>query len=229
MKEIMESNKTTKEKMFLVIVIYTAVFYAAWAFIELVVYPSLLRIINNAETSEIIKEVLIKNVLWTIPAILLIKKYKANIRISLKEMFASKVNWFKLMPVFMVFAVCILGQKYLLTGTIDLNEGVSFAGSIPYLFAGITEEIVFRGWLLNAMACNRKAYLPVMINAIMFLMIHFPIWIQSGIFVDVFTSLGVISIIGLSIILSVFYLRSRNIFVPIVLHSFWDLLLYFVG
>ena len=229
MKEIMGNNTTTKEKMFFVIVIYTAIFYAAWALIELAVYPSLLRIINNVETAEIIKEVLIKNVLWTIPAVLLIKKYEASIRISLKEMFTSKVNWLKFMPLFMVFAVYILGQKYLYSGTIGLNEGVSIAGSIPYLFAGITEEIVFRGWLLNAMACNRKAYLPVMINAIMFLLIHFPIWIQSGLFVNVFTSLGFISIIGLSIIFSVCFLRSRNILVPIVLHSFWDLLLYFVG
>ena len=78
------------------IVIYTVIFYFVWALIELVVYPALTPI-ATAETAEIIKEVLIKNVLWTIPALLLIKKYEANIKISLKEMFTSKVNWFKMM------------------------------------------------------------------------------------------------------------------------------------
>lgn len=210
------------------IVIYTVIFYLVWALVEQVVFPALTPI-TNAETAEIIKAVLIKNVLWTIPALLLIKKYEANIKISLKEMFTSKVNWFKFMPVFMVFAVYILGQKYLYSGTIGLNEGVSFAGIIPYLFAGLTEEVVFRGWLLNDMTFNRKEYLTVVINAIMFLLIHFPVWIRTGIFVYAFTSFGVVIIITLSIIFSLCFLRSRNILMPIVLHSFWDVLLYLMG
>ena len=228
-KKIMGKNKTTQTEMFFVIAIYAVIFYAAWALVELVVHPALVKIINSEVTTDIIKEILIKNVLWTLTAILLIKKYKANVRISLEEMFTTKVNWLKFLPVFILFAVYVVGQKYLFTGSIAINEGVNLAEIIMYLFVGLTEEMVFRGWLLNAMSFNRKAVVPVMINAVMFLLIHFPIWIQSGILVSVFTSFGFISILVLSVIFSMSFLRSRSILVPILLHAFWDILLYVVG
>lgn len=229
MKKIMGKNKTTQSEMFFVIAIYAVFFYAAWALVELVVHPALVKSINSEVTTDIIKEILIKNVLWTLPAILLIKKYKTNVRISLEEMFTTKVNWLKFLPVFILFAAYVVGQKYLFTGSIAINEGVNLAEIIMYLFVGLTEEMVFRGWLLNAMAFNRKVFVPVLINAIMFLLIHFPIWIQSGILVSVFTSFGFISILVLSIIFSASFLRSKSILVPILLHAFWDILLYVVG
>ena len=132
----MGNNKTTKTNMFLVITVYTVIFYAAWALVEIVVNPALVRTTNSEDTAEFIREILIKNVIWTIPAILLVKRYKENVRIPLKEMFTTKVKWLKYVPLCIVFTVYILGQKYLLLGNIALNKGVSFAGIILYLFVG---------------------------------------------------------------------------------------------
>ena len=71
--------------------------------------------------------------------------------------------------------------------------------------------MVFRGWLLNITVSEKRKWLPIMINAVMFLLIHFPIWIKSGVFIDSFTSLN--------------FLCSKSIWIPITLHMYWDLLM----
>ncbi len=56
-KKIMGENKTTQSEMFFVIAIYAVIFYAAWALVELVVHPALVKIINSEVTTDIIKEI----------------------------------------------------------------------------------------------------------------------------------------------------------------------------
>ena len=93
------------------------------------------------------------------------------------------------------------------------------------LFVGLTEEMVFRGWLLNAFAGKERKQLPMLILiSVMFMLIHIPIWITQGILVSVFTSLGFIMIIVLGMIFGSVFLKSRNILIPIALHMYWDLL-----
>ena len=96
---------------------------------------------------------------------------------------------------------------------------------IDVLFVGITEEMVFRGWLLNITVTENRKWLPIIINAVMFLLIHFPIWIASGIFIDDFTSLNFLCVPALSIIFSWSFIKSKNIWIPITLHMYWDLLM----
>ncbi|MBD5525801.1 MAG: CPBP family intramembrane metalloprotease [Lachnospiraceae bacterium] len=97
---------------------------------------------------------------------------------------------------------------------------------IIVLFVGLTEEMVFRGWLLNVTICENRKWFYIIINAAMFLTIHFPIWIYSGNFIGYFTSLQFIEVMVLSAIFSTTFIKSRSIFVPIILHMYYDLLVF---
>ena len=55
-----------------------------------------------------IKEGLLKILLWLIPVLWLIRRYKAHLYISLKDMFAQKVNWLKQLPIFALFTIYIV-------------------------------------------------------------------------------------------------------------------------
>ena len=92
------------------------------------------------------------------------------------------------------------------------------------LFVGITEEMVFRGWLLNVTISEERKWLPI-INAIMFMFIYFPIWIVSGKFISSFVNLDFMIVPILSIIFSWTFIKSKNIWIPITLHMYWDLLI----
>ena len=73
---------------------------------------------------------------------------------------------------------------------------------------------------------DKKKYFAVFINSLMFLAIHFPVWIQSGTFISVFTSGGFITVLLLSCIFSFAFIKTKSIWISVFLHFWWDLLLF---
>jgi len=94
---------------------------------------------------------------------------------------------------------------------------------IIVLFVGITEESVFRGWLLNATLERWGRWPALIVNSLLFLAIHFPKWIVSGEFVYAFTSFGFAEVIALSLLFGWSFVRTRNLLLPIALHMVYDL------
>ena len=208
------------------LVLYIIIFYGLWASSELSVFDKLSSIITNEVLFQFIRSALVKNLLWTFPALVLIHRFKSDMYVTLKEMFSIKVNWLKYLPIFILFTVYLLGGALLQKGRLEISSSFGFDEVIILLFVGITEELVFRGWLLNATISKDKELRYIIINALMFLAIHFPIWISEGVFISNFTSLGFLSILALSVIFSHTFIKSKNILIPIALHTYWDLLVF---
>lgn len=136
------------------------------------------------------------------------------------------VNCLKYLPIFAIFTVRILAGSILQNGRLEIADSFGVNEVIPVLFVGLTEETVFRGLLLNATISNDNKRGCILINAIMFLAIHFPNWIHKGIFLSSFISFDSLGIIALSVVFSHAFIKSKNIFVPIVLHMYRDLLIF---
>ncbi len=207
------------------VVLYTILFFALWTVCELYLSPFLDKSIPSAVLLRLIKDGLIKNLLWTIPALLLIRYRKNDVYISLKEMFTKKVAWRNYLPIFLFFTAYLLVGAAIQNGKIEFVRPVNVAGLVSVMFVGITEELVFRGYLLNVTLGEQRKWFPVILNSILFLFIHFPIWISTGVFLENFANLGFLCVLGLSIIFSWSFIKSRNILVPICLHTYWDLLM----
>lgn len=216
----------TKEKKKTVIIIYIIIFYSIWTGFELIAKDFLDSAIVNVNLCQFVKSGIIKNIVWTFPAIMLVKHYKNDVSISLKEMFNIRCNWIIFLPFFALFTIYLLVGAFLLNGEIAIVDEFGIDKIIIVLFVGLTEEMVFRGWILNATIQEDKKWKSIIINAIMFLVIHFPIWIHDGIFISSFTGFGFLSILVLSIIFSWTFIKSRNILIPIILHMYWDLLMF---
>lgn len=209
----------------IILIIYTIVFYALWAVWEWIGKAMTDRVFTNEIVCQFVKSGIVKNLVWTIPAVILISHFKDEMHITLKEMFTSKVNWLKYLPIFILFTVYLFAGA-IMQGEIAVAEGFGIDKLIIVLFVGLTEEIVFRGWLLNATVSDSRKCIPILVNAVMFLAIHFPLWIRSGIFVSAFVQWGFLEVLILSIIFSWVFIKSRNILVPIALHMYWDLLVF---
>jgi membrane protease YdiL (CAAX protease family) len=167
----------------------------------------------------------LKVFIWTVPCIYLISKYKDNMSVSLEEMFKNRVNWLRYTPIFLIFAVYVICGGFIEFGKIAINEDFSPVLLVSIIFVGITEEMVFRGWILNATLKIMSCKYAVLLNAFLFLVIHFPIWIHNGIFVNTILSGNFLSILLLSVVFSATFIKSKNLFVPIALHMFWDLII----
>ncbi len=176
-----------------------------------------------------VKEGALKILIWLMPAILLIRAYRLQLYVTLNQMFRTKVNWFKLLPIFLLFTLyLIVGVYDIFDGTISIVPGFVWSQLLWVLFVGITEEMVFRGWLLNATikdASKGKQWAMVAINSLLFLGIHVPIWIFTNQIDIVFSSFSFLSVIVLSFIFSWTFIKTKSIVPAIILHMYWDLLI----
>ena len=206
------------------VIVYTIIFFAVWTVYGLFIASHLDGHFSE-EVTLLLKEMTIKSAVWGIPALLLIKRNSESLNVKWGEMFSLKRGWGTFLPVFIIFTLYITVSA-LISGSghlvIKANIPISFLG---YLFVGFNEELVFRGWLLNTSAKDEKDYKVMGVNALLFTMIHFPRWIEQGIFKANMLSFAWLTIPILSIVFSVTFLKSRNIVIPALLHCWWDFLL----
>jgi len=219
---------TTKRSLTAVkIVIYCIIFFAVWTVQELIVRPMFLDTLNSP-IAEFLGQA-IKLLVWTLPAIILIKHFQDDMQINLKEMFATKPNWLKAVPFFAILAIPLI-QALILGGGLLVNpEFVPTHLIEAVIFAGITEEIVFRGFLLNTFLKRMKMWQAIVTDAILFVLIHYPIWIYRGFGIGDFL-IPSLTVAALSAIFALSFIKTKNIFIPMVIHMLWNLLvitLYF--
>ena len=102
---------------------------------------------------------------------------------------------------------------------------IIFEGIIYYIGVSIIEELYVRGLFLNILEIffgNRqnKTQLAIVISSVVFGLGHIPGMVGMGIFVIVFK---VISTIGMGLYFGMIYKKTKNLWVPIVMHAFIDI------
>lgn len=220
-------KNTRKSKLLLtVLIVYTVIFYGVWTAWEFWAKPFISVSVENEYISQLIKSGVVKNLVWTLPALLLADHFKNEMYVGVKEMFTTKVNILRYLPIYLAFTVYLFCGAFLQKGRLAVSETFGLGKLITVLFVGITEESVFRGWLLNSMVGEKKKWVPVLVTSAMFLMIHFPVWIHDGFFIENFRSFGFLSPLAVGIICGWTFIKSKNILIPITLHMYWDLMIF---
>ena len=203
---------------------YLLVFFAAWSVYASTVYPVLLDSLEYVVVE--FADSAIKLLIWTLPAVLLIRRYQDDMYIGLSEMLTTKPGWFISFSALLLSVLVPLIEALVLHGEIRILPDFTPETLISVVvFIGITEEVVFRGFLLNALLKRMKLWPAVMINAALFALIHCPGYINreldfTTIFIDSITVL-----IPLSMFFAFSFIKTKNIIVPIILHMIWNLLM----
>lgn len=201
------------------LIIYAMILYGLWSLLELYLKTQI-------GIDEFTKEVYIKLVFWLLPAIVIHFRFSDNMFIKKEEMYLLRKNFWIFVPIMLLFTIYIFISEYLTNGKITISESFGINTVVEVLSIAIGEEMVFRGLFLNAILNDKKKYLAVFINSLMFLIIHFPAWIQGDIFISVFTSGGFITVLLVSCIFSFVFIKTKSIWTAIFLHFWWDLLLF---
>ncbi len=124
--------------IFKVLVIFYIIFYAIWAFYEIIFCSFLANSIDNKLVLHIVKDAFIKNLVWTVPAFILIYCYEKDMFVSLKEMYNVKVCLIKIWP-FLLLMLLYLLLPNILSGSFDINKDFNLVDSSYVLFVGLTE------------------------------------------------------------------------------------------
>ena len=215
----------------LTIVVYLIIFFIIWSIRELVVQPVFLTPLG-AFPSEIIGGI-IKLTVWTLPAILLIRHFQDDMWTNLKEMFTTKIQWSR--DYYFLIAIVALpivraAQAWHLYGEFGIHPDfvpIRLLGGV--VFVGITEEIVFRGFLLNAFLKKMKTHYAVALDAVLFTLIHYPIWIYRGFAVSELLPTSIFVVV-ISVCFAYSFIKTKNILIPMALHMVWNLSIFlFLG
>lgn len=208
-----------------IVIIYCAFFYGIWTLVEWYIKPAISISIDNEYLAQLIESGIIKNIVWTVPAWILLCHFDQFAYVKHKQLFKIQgiVSILKYSPIFLGFVLYNIAIDFISHGSVAMSDSFKLTQLIIVLFVGITEEMVFRGWLLNITLKRKGQWTAILINASMFLLIHFPRWIYGGIFISSFINFGFVSVFALSIIFSLSFIKSRNLFIPIALHMCWDL------
>lgn len=211
--------KTNSTKLRMVLIIYTGFLYGFWSLLEL-------SLKNSMGISEFTKEVWLKFLIWLLPSLLIYLRFSSFMFSGEKEFFSLNRKCWICIPLLLFFTVYIIGGEYLENGMLSISPSFGVSTVVEVISIAAGEEMVFRGLFLNAALQKQNRYLAVFINALMFLAIHFPAWIQSGTFVFVFSGGGFISILLLSCIFSFAFIKTKSILPAAILHFWWDLLMF---
>ena len=203
----------------IVLVMYTIILYSFWSLLELYLKTKI-------GIDEFTKEVYIKCVVWLVPAILIHFNFSNDMFIKKEEMYLLNKKCWIAVPMMLLLAIYIIINEYLVNGKLEINESFGINTVVEVLSIAVGEEMVFRGLFLSAILRDKKKYLAVFINSLLFLAIHFPVWIQSGTFISAFTSGGFITVLLLSCIFSFAFIKTKSIWTAVFLHFGWDFLLF---
>ncbi len=214
-----------KDKKFNTIyILYCLGIFVVWGIMEIIIMPY----IECYKFSDIIKEVLIKTFVWFVPAVILQRCFNKFMFVKKDSIFSFKVIWTEFIIVLFIFTLFHLVSSLVQNGGISISNSFRMSDIIIACSVGISEEMVFRGWLLNAVLNDKNKYIAVIINSLLFIAIHFPVWVREGVFINYITSGAFLQIMVLSIIFSLAFIRNRNIIIPMILHSYWDLLCFMI-
>ncbi|SES18897.1 hypothetical protein SAMN04487944_12287 [Gracilibacillus ureilyticus] len=197
-------------------------FYLLWCLRELwlVHYLDQLDPVTEAITSAIIKITI-----WIIPVFLIVKMLENRDPLSylgLRHNITKGLKWAG-------WTSAVLISFYVILNLIILNNPVNFKLGISdwlntILLVGITEEIVFRGFLLKKLMHSCRFWLANTITALLFASIHFPIWFYKGLFEFPYIISPIMNAFVLGLIFGFIYKKSNSLWSVIIIHSLYNLL-----
>ncbi|MBQ8928191.1 MAG: CPBP family intramembrane metalloprotease [Oscillospiraceae bacterium] len=214
--------KVLSKPLVTALIVFLVLFYAAWTAVECLLCPMLaVRLGEDPVPMYLVRDLVLKNLLWTLPAFLLIGRFDKTLTIRRREMLTHPVRVGETIALFAAFLGYILLTAWRAGGGLHVY-GEHLPECLAFITVGLTEEAVFRGWILNALLPLGK-WQALAVSSVLFLFIHFPIWIMHGTFVSAFTGLGFLTILALGFLFGLVFLRWRNLWIPIAMHMLWDI------
>jgi uncharacterized protein len=214
--------------------LYFGFFYLAWL-IRATVFYSAVDLSIPDETQRLVFSNLVKFLLWVVPeALYIIYHERQNPLKALKV--TSPLDWRGLaigLTVSVFYFVIVFTCEKLFSGRtlsplLQVSAGVWLATFAQVFFSPVSEEILFRGFVLPQLNERFAFWQANALQAILFTAMHWPNWLwvngfQTGILA---TSVGIFL---LGLFLGWLLRRTNSIWPPVMVHIINNFLAAFLG
>jgi len=181
-----------------------------WYIISLVVYGILLYVFEEVAILSTFYKILL---LFPIALVLLKRCSWGSIGFKKPE---KPINW--VIPFIIgVPLIAILSRIYIYNQSINAIE-LTYPFFLAVLIAPITEEIFFRGFLLERFSKKLSEEIAIVIVALLFMIVHIP-----KLAIGVYDPVNMIFVFVLGYLYGVSYLFGGSLIYPIVFHALWNL------
>lgn len=222
-------DSKNKKYIIKVLIPYLIVFYFFWSvytiflepFIEKGPYLLNLLLVN-----------FVKLCFWTVPALVVLKYVFREKPLSYIKLSKDKLRGFAYGSLYgVVIVIYISVTRFLFSGEFNFNPffGLeSWIGGV--LLIGFTEEIVFRGFLLQKFEEIMDSKYANLLTAVLFLLIHFPKWyMQGNLFVAEFMVNSVLFMLLFSVLMVVLLKKTNSLWTCILIHSANNFAMFALG
>lgn len=172
----------------------------------------------------------LKAIIWLGFGFFFLHRYKQELPVNPKKMFTQSLNARLLLS--MGGLICfyqVLGMFVRHRG-FHINPDFHPSDIITmFLVVGIAEELVFRGFFMNALSKHVGEENANMLSALFFVVIHFPKYINDGTFFSVQIIFNCAFLFCIGLFFGYAFRRTHSIWTPAILHSLWDLLAVLIG
>ncbi len=174
-----------------------------------------------------------KTAIWVLPVFVLVRRIEKQPVLSFLGL--QDGVWRGLKWAFIIIG--IMGAYFYLVHIVmmgkDMHINISFHTLLnTVILAGLLEEIVFRGYILNKWINGLSSdttdksdsfWSANMYTSILFVLIHFPIWLRTGqmVFPDVIGSMA--NIFLLSLLFGYLYKKTNSLWTGIIIHAAYNL------
>ncbi|MEB2299009.1 CPBP family intramembrane metalloprotease [Lysinibacillus xylanilyticus] len=193
---------------------FILIFYFVWTIKELWLID---YIYSYGEIISPLIEALVKGVVWIFPTWLYIKYYLHNDPLDYLKMNVNVIKglfWGVMLSLLVAFYFTF--QTY-----ITNQQSFQFSLSLDdylngFIMAGIAEEIVFRGFILQELDKRLAFWKANIITAVLFLVVHYPIWIYNDI---IFQFVSHLYVFLLGLLFGFVFKKSGSLWAVILLHA----------
>lgn len=178
--------------------------------------------------SALLEAVVIKNVIWLLPLLpAVLRTEETDWLIPPRRAFAAPFPWLPCL------ALVCASLAFLYTVRLAAGEGntIVFFEAVFValaLCAGVTEELVFRGYLFNRQAAALGVPWAAAVNGALFALIHYPglIWGRGW---GELVSLRTLLIFVMGTVFCLAFAKWKNLALTMTVHTVWNLLSYWFG
>lgn len=172
---------------------------------------------------------LMSRFIWAIPAIILIHFYAKDLPTKWNELFSNKPHIKPFIIVLAINTTYIIGSMIYIHGGIWINPNVNFIKDISkFVMVGFVEELVFRGWGLNALSAFMTERRANIVSTVFFVLLHLPAYFikfyLNGTFPVAAIATQCIMVLVLGLIFGYLYNKGKSLWSPMILHFLSDFL-----
>ncbi|TYQ16651.1 UNVERIFIED_CONTAM: hypothetical protein Cloal_3218 [Acetivibrio alkalicellulosi] len=206
---------------------YTFLFFLVWTVYELLFRPQLamfdtifLMILHRG----------LKVLVWTVPVFIILKFVYKEAPLIVLRLTSNLKKGFKwgfligaIITAYLLIRSCLLGQFKL-----NLHINLEYLiGAV--ILIGITEEVVFRGFILQKLMEWNGFWRSNLITAVLFLLIHYPSWYMNQRLAMPGVLWNSIYLILFSMLQGYLLKKSKSLWSCMLVHSINNLMVVIIG